>query len=157
MENKLSIQDKACLAFSSCFGAGYSKFFPGTMGCLLAVPVFLLIKNPWVYLGITLFSLAISYPISQRAEDIYKVKDCKKIVIDDFTGMLITYLFIPHAGRFVISGFFLFRMFDMLKVPPADKLEKLHGAAGIVGDDLVAGLYANVILQFVGIIWLKFF
>jgi phosphatidylglycerophosphatase A len=155
--NKLPIADKICLVFSSCFGAGYSKYFPGTMGCLVAVPVFMFVQDPWIYLAITLFSLAISYPISQRAEEIYKVKDCKKIVIDDFSGMLITYLFIPHTARFIISGFFLFRMFDMLKVPPADKIEKLPGAAGIVGDDLVAGLYANVVLQFVGIIWMKFF
>lgn len=157
MDSELSIQDKVCLAFSSCFGAGYSKFFPGTIACLLAVLVFLVVRNPWAYLGITLLSLIVSYPISQRAEDIYKIKDCKKIVIDDFSGMLITYLFIPHVSRFIVSGFFLFRMFDMLKVPPADQMEKLPGAAGIVGDDLVAGLYANVILQFVGIIWVIFF
>jgi phosphatidylglycerophosphatase A len=61
--------------------------------------------------------------------------------------MLVTFLFIPHDPRFIITGFFLFRMFDMLKVPPANILEKYSGGKGIVGDDLIAGLYANVILH----------
>jgi phosphatidylglycerophosphatase A len=85
--------------------------------------------------------------LSGDAEKILKQKDSKRIVIDDFAGMLITYLFIPYDIRFVVCGFFLFRMFDVLKIPPANKIEKCKGALGVVGDDVVAGVYANIVLQ----------
>lgn len=76
-------------------------------------------------------------------------KDSKKIVIDDFSGMLITMLFIPASLPFIFCGFFLFRALDMVKIPPANIIEKCHGAKGIVGDDIIAGIYANLILHLV--------
>jgi phosphatidylglycerophosphatase A len=61
--------------------------------------------------------------------------------------MLVSLLFIPTDTRFAIAGFFLFRIFDAIKIPPADEVEKFKGAKGIVGDDLVAGIYANLMLH----------
>lgn len=145
------LSDKFSLALATLFGIGYTPLCPGTAACLVAVLLFGLIKSPVLFLIITLLSVIISFPISERAEKIYKVKDCKKIVIDDFAGMLVTYLFVPRDIRFIIAGFFLFRMFDMLKIPPADRMEKLPGSKGIVGDDLVAGVYSNIALQIVRI------
>ena len=69
------------------------------------------------------------------------------MVIDDFSGMLVTFLFVPFDWRVLWGGFFLFRMFDMLKVFPANWMEKHHGSLGVVGDDLVAGIYANIVLR----------
>ncbi len=128
-------------------GAGYTPVCPGTASCVIALLIFLLIANPIYFLIFTIISLIIAYSVSSRAEELYGVKDCKRIVIDDFSGMLITFLFIPKKIEFIICGFFLFRMLDMLKIPPADRIEKLSGAKGIVGDDVVAGVYANIILQ----------
>jgi len=144
---KISLRDKICLMLATLFGVGFTPLCPGTAACVVAVLVFLLIKSPLYFLFFTLISLVVSFPLSTRAEKIFGQKDCKKIVIDDFSGMLVTFLFIPRDIRFVIAGFFLFRMLDMLKIPPADYMERYRGGRGIVGDDLVAGVYANLVLQ----------
>jgi len=68
------------------------------------------------------------------------------MVIDDFAGQLVTFLFVPFDWRLFWAGFFLFRMLDMLKVFPANWMEKQNGSLGVVGDDIIAGIYANIIL-----------
>lgn len=76
-------------------------------------------------------------------------KDAKCIVIDEVGGMLLSLIFIPHDIKLVIIAFLLFRILDMLKPYPIDALQNLKGSAGIMSDDLVAGLYTNIILQVV--------
>jgi len=144
-----SLADKISVQLATLFGVGLSPFMPGTAGCVIAVLFFLIIGNPTHFLIFTIFSVIISFPTSARAEKIFKIKDCKKIVIDDFSGMLITLLYVPKEIKFIIPAFFLFRMLDMIKIPPANKIERIHGAGGIVGDDLVAGVYASFIIQVV--------
>ncbi len=151
-----SLLDRISLMLATLFGVGFTPLCPGTASCVAAVLIFLLIPNPIYFLILTIFSVIISFPASARAEKIFKIKDCKKIVIDDFSGMLITLIFIPKRIEFIIPAFFLFRMLDMLKVPPANKIERINGARGIVGDDLVAGIYSNLILQVVKLL-LKIF
>lgn len=153
---KRTLIDKVSLTIATLFGVGFTPLCPGTASCVVAVLIFLLIKNPIYFLIFTIFSVIISFPTSERAEKIFKIKDCKKIVIDDFSGMLITLAFIPKRVEFIIPAFFLFRMLDMLKIPPANKIERINGAKGIVGDDLVAGIYSNLILQVVRLL-LKIF
>ncbi|MFH1771719.1 MAG: phosphatidylglycerophosphatase A [Candidatus Omnitrophota bacterium] len=149
---KWPIKDKACLAIATLFGIGYVPLCPGTASCVVAVGVYLIVPNPFYFLIITLFSTLLAFLVSTPAEKIFGKKDCSFIVIDDFSGMLITLLFIPRDIRFIIPAFFLFRMLDMFKIPPADKVELYPGARGIVGDDVVAGVYANVILHIVRIL-----
>jgi len=153
---KRSLLDKISLMIATLFGVGLTPLMPGTASCVVAVLIFLLIPNPIFFLIFTIFSVIISFPTSARAEKIFKIKDCKKIVIDDFSGMLITLIFIPKRIEFIIPAFFLFRMLDMLKIPPANRIERIHGAKGIVGDDLVAGIYSSLILQAVRLL-LKIF
>ena len=146
------LRDKVCLAITTCFGVGYTPLLPGTAACVIALIIVFLIKGQ-VFLFIVVFiSLVLAFSLSTRAEHLLGEKDSKKIVIDDFAGLLISFLFIPHHYKLLIIGFFLFRMFDILKIPPADKIEKCHGAKGIVGDDVVAGIYTNLVLHI-----LKFF
>ena len=97
----------------------------------------------------TAISILLSFLLASRAEKIFKEKDCKKIVIDDFSGMLLALLLVPYDIRFVVCAFILFRVFDAFKIPPIDKIERLNGAAGVVGDDLMAGFYSLVALQIV--------
>ena len=153
---KRTLSDKISLRIATLFGVGFTPFCPGTASCVVAVLFFILIKNPIYFIGFTIISVIISFPTSARAEKIFKIKDCKKIVIDDFSGMLITLIFIPKKIEFIIPAFLIFRMLDILKIPPANKIERIHGAKGIVGDDLVAGVYANLILQAVRLL-LKIF
>jgi phosphatidylglycerophosphatase A len=68
-------------------------------------------------------------------------------VIDEVAGMLITLAFIPVGVSAAIAGFLLFRLFDIIKPFPAGRLEALHGGLGIMSDDAMAGIYANISLR----------
>lgn len=149
---QLTLSDKICLTITSVCGVGYLPFASGTWACVVAVLVFALIKSQFYFLIAAAGAVVLSYACSSRAERIYGEKDSKKIVIDDFSGMMITLLFTPRNAQFIIVAFFLFRALDLVKIPPANKLEKFPGAKGIVGDDVVAGIYANCILQAVRVI-----
>jgi phosphatidylglycerophosphatase A len=139
--------DKIYCAIASLFGTGYAPIMPGTAACLVALPFYIFIQNITLFAVVTLVLTIVAFVVSTPAEAAYGTKDPKFIVIDDFAGQLITYLFIPFSWKLVLIGFFLFRMFDMLKIYPANIAEKYPGAAGVVGDDVIAGIYANIILQ----------
>jgi len=141
--------DKAILAVATLFGIGYTPLCPGTASCVAAVAVYLLIPASSVFFAVTVFCTALAFLVSGRAEKLYGVKDCKRIVIDDFSGMLITLLYLPPTVEplLIPAAFFLFRMLDMLKIPPAHIIERYAGAKGIVGDDVVAGLYSLAVIQ----------
>jgi phosphatidylglycerophosphatase A len=149
MMKQVSVVDRISALLANMFGVGYAPLMPGTAGCIVAIPIFVLVKNPYIFLAITIIATITAFAVSGRAEKVFGQKDSKKIVIDDFAGQLITYLFIPQDIRYIVCGFFLFRMLDVLKIPPADKIEKYKGAKGVVGDDVVAGLYSLAILQIV--------
>ncbi len=75
-------------------------------------------------------------------------KDSGHIVIDEFCGYLVSILFLPHSIGYLIAAFVLFRIFDILKPPPIRQVEKaVSGGIGIMLDDLLAGLCANICLQ----------
>ena len=74
-------------------------------------------------------------------------KDDKKVVIDEVAGMLITMLFIPVTLSSLVVGLVLFRFFDIVKPLGIRKLESVRGGLGVMLDDVVAGIYANIILQ----------
>jgi len=133
---------------STFFYIGYLPLIPGTFGSLAGLCVFYLIKNdPFVYMLSTCFLIVLGFLISGQAERIYNRKDARCIVIDEVSGMLLSLMFIPYDIRLVIVGFFLFRILDALKPYPAGSLERFKGSIGIMSDDIVAGLYTNLILQ----------
>ena len=135
---------------ASFFYLGHSPFMPGTVGSLGGLFVYFLVKNNEILYGfMTLFLFVLGVIFSGEAEKIYKKKDASMIVIDEACGMLLTLFFVPYSVFSVILGFFLFRIFDILKPPPARRIERLAGSMGIMFDDIVAAIYANVILQIV--------
>ena len=75
--------------------------------------------------------------------------DPGQIVIDEVCGYLITMFLISLSLKNIILGFLLFRLFDIVKPPPIRRLERLRGGFGIVSDDVLAGIYANLILQLI--------
>jgi phosphatidylglycerophosphatase A len=85
--------------------------------------------------------------VAGEAEKIFKQKDARCIVIDEIGGMLLSLLFIPYEIKWVVIAFIIFRILDATKPFPADRVQKFRGSLGIMGDDIVAGLYTNVILQ----------
>jgi len=82
-------------------------------------------------------------------------KDPARVVIDEVSGMCISLLFVPVSIKYVICALILFRFFDIVKPLYIRKLEKFPGGWGIMLDDVLAGLYANILLQI--ILWFKFF
>jgi len=134
------------------FGVGYSPIAPGTLGTLIAIPVYyFLSENPSPLYEITLIGFFfLSVWISENTEIFFRKKDDRRIVIDEIMGFLITMLWVPKTTRFIVIGFFLFRLFDILKPFPIRRLEKrLKGGYGVVLDDVIAGVYANIILQII--------
>ena len=135
---------------TSFFYLGHSPFMPGTMGSLGGLAVYFLVKNNDILYGFTLlFMFLLGVTFAGEAEKIYKKKDPSMIVIDEACGMLLALFFIPYNLFLVILGFFLFRIFDILKPAPAKRMEKLTGSLGIMFDDIIAAIYTNLILQIV--------
>lgn len=83
-----------------------------------------------------------------RVEEIWG-KDHNRVVIDEVAGMCITLLFVPLKWQYTLIGLIFFRFFDILKPLGIRKLEELPGGWGVMADDILAGIYANVILQLV--------
>lgn len=137
------------------FGSGLSPFIPGTMGTLAAVPFFLLLAQlPFTaYVIVVLISCVIGIQICQVTSADMKVHDHGSIVWDEFAGFWITMSIVPALNipltewRWLITGFILFRFFDMVKPWPIGWLDKrVHGGLGIMVDDIVAGVMAGVAL-----------
>ena len=141
---------------STFFCVGYLPFIPGTFGSAAALGLFIILKPGALaqYAFLALF-LSLGFYFSGKAEKSFNSKDPKYIVIDEVAGMFLALLFVPADFKLLIIGFLLFRVLDTTKPFPADRLQNLKGSAGIMLDDIVAGLYANIILQFVSRVLLK--
>ncbi|MDP2166894.1 MAG: phosphatidylglycerophosphatase A [Thermodesulfovibrionales bacterium] len=134
--------------FSTLGPVGYFPVAPGTFGTLTAaIFLFALKPSPLWHIAITLAVVLLGIAASGEAEKILGAKDSGHIVIDEFAGYLVSMAFLPHTTGYFISSFILFRFFDILKPPPLRRLERLRGGAGVMMDDLMAGVYTNLILQ----------
>jgi phosphatidylglycerophosphatase A len=143
------------LFWAAGFGVGYSPIAPGTLGTLVAILVYYFLSEiPSPLYEITLIGFFfLSVWISENVEIFFGKKDDQRIVIDEIMGFLITMLWVPKTLPFVIMGFFLFRFFDILKPFPIRRLEKrLRGGFAVVLDDVMAGVYANIVLHFIYLI-----
>ncbi len=143
---------KRLLIFSigTGLGAGYAPLAPGTAGSLLAVIVFLLWpQNVLCWIFVTLFFLLIGIPVSTFIEK-EKGEDPSLVVIDEVVGQWTTLLFLPFFNwKVALAGFFLFRLFDIWKPFPINLSQKLPAGWGIMVDDVLAGIYGNMVLQII--------
>jgi phosphatidylglycerophosphatase A len=150
------IQEKWVVLLASGCYSGYIPIASGTFGTLVAVPLCFLLSmvGPlWGAILIVLF-VGLAIWISGKAEEIFKAKDSRLIVIDEIAGFLVTLFLIPWGVKTVLAGFLIFRLMDIAKPFPIRRLEEqLPGGWGVVGDDVMAGLYANLALR----ILIKFF
>ncbi len=132
------------------FGAGLSPKMPGTVGTLAAVPLCLLVgrAGPYGYMVITLTLTIAAIYISDLYQQDFDEHDRPEIVIDEVVGFLITMTWIPLGWKYLVVGFILFRILDILKPFPISHLNnKVKGGLGVVIDDVAAGLVANIALQ----------
>ena len=129
---------------------GYFPVAPGTVGSAAGLVVYLLVwwtRSPLVEVALIAVTFAVGTWAATHAERFFGGIDPGPVVIDEVLGMLITLAFIPAGWRAMAAGFVLFRVFDVFKPFPADRLEKLHGGFGIMSDDAMAGVYANAALR----------
>ena len=133
---------------STLFFIGFCPVAPGTAASLLAVFVYFLVRsNVPLHFFLTVFFLALGFWSTSRAENNFSRKDPPQIVIDEFSSMLLVYLFIPFRLKFIIIGFLLFRFLDIFKIPPIKKLQTLPKGYGIMLDDIAAAILTNLVLQ----------
>jgi len=136
---------------TGCF-IGNISFAPGTFGSILGIPLcFLLSKiNLLVAVLLTVMFVLFAILIAQEAENILKTKDPGCIVIDEIAGLMVTLIGLPFNIISVGSGFLIFRFLDVWKPYPIRFVEnKLSGGAGIVMDDVAAGICGNLLLRVV--------
>jgi phosphatidylglycerophosphatase A len=122
---------------------------PGTAGTLLGVLLYLPIStlSPIGYLSVCVLVGYIGVWAAGEAENLLGQKDAPSIVIDEIVGYFVSMFMVPFSWGLVIAGFVLFRIFDIIKPWPIRKLEGVHGGAGVMLDDIGAGIYTNLILQ----------
>jgi phosphatidylglycerophosphatase A len=127
---------------------GYLLYAPGTAGSAAGFLLVLLLNPDDVNLSIVAVLVFFIGLLTSHQAEKQLGKDSSHIVIDELCGYLISVLFIPSGIGCLIAAFILFRIFDILKPPPIRKIEKLvPGGAGIMLDDVLAGIYANLCLQ----------
>ena len=133
---------------STFFYVGFLPLIPGTFASLIGVAIFYLTRgNFWPMILLTALIIILGFAVSGEAERMFNKKDAKYIVIDEVGGMLLSLMFLPFNIKFVIIAFVLFRLLDILKPYPANRIQELKGSIGIMGDDIVAGLYTNLIIS----------
>lgn len=144
----------AFIAFG--FGSGLSPVLPGTTGTLAAIPLYLLMAQLplWAFLAIILVAFAVGIYLCDHASKQLGVHDHGGIVWDEFVGYWVTMIAVPLTWYWVVLGFFLFRLFDILKPWPISWTDKkLSGGFGIMIDDVVAAIPAAFCLQLAVYFW----
>jgi len=130
------------------FGVGFSPIAPGTASsAITAIIIWFFIPTQSIYY---IVAIIILIPISAYfcgvGKKFWGKTDDGKIVLDEFIGMAIAFIWIPKNIYIFVIGFFLFRFFDIFKIFPAGRAEKIKGGWGVLLDDVIVGIYTNIIL-----------
>lgn len=144
----------------SVFFIGYFPIAPGTAASTFAAIIYCFFipqnTNDFLLMAIIIVVSLIFIPIIKSAEKDLG-KDSPKIVIDEIIGYFVAILFLPYSLMIAIYAFVLFRVFDVAKPPPINRLQDLPHGLGVISDDVLAGIYANIILQILLRIFPNFF
>ncbi len=141
---------------ASGFYTGYSKYISGTVGSVVAIPIIIIGKLIFnSLLEYFLFSVILiigSFYIAHYAQKLYQEHDSSKIVVDEIVAFVFLYTFLPLSIFWIIVSFILFRLFDVIKLWPANYFNKQTDGASVVLDDVFAGIYtvlACVVLKYI--------
>lgn len=145
----MSLKQRLAFVLATGFGSGYSPFAPGTAGS--AVGLIFVWGMSFLDVPMQLMATLVITLLSMLAADIVAksvgLKDPGLIVADEIAGMMVTMIAVPITIKSALIGFILFRVMDVVKPPPARQFEHFKGGVGIVADDLMAGVYANLALR----------
>ena len=135
-------------AFATFLGVGFFPVAPGSAATLAGIGLILLLHSSFIsYITVMLLLLVVAIPVCSYMEKQLNCKDPGILVIDEVVGVMVALLGLPLTWPVAIVGFFLFRAFDMFKIDPINRLEALPGGWGIMLDDVMAGIYTNIILH----------
>lgn len=138
------------IALATALGAGYAPVAPGTFGSAVGLVLWwLLPQSTAVQFAAILIVFALGSWSGSVAERHFKRTDPGHVVLDEVLGMQITLFLNPVGWVGALIGFLLFRVADIIKPYPANKLEALHGGFGIMADDAMAAVYSNIVLRLV--------
>jgi phosphatidylglycerophosphatase A len=157
MSNSISLIK---IVTGSVLGTGFIPLAPATFASAITIPLIILLSPaPVIYLLITIALFLLGVYLAGDLEKIWG-KDARRITIDELVGMLITFFLVklpitagPRIGV-ILTGFFLFRFFDIVKLPLIKKSQELSGGWGVMIDDLLAAIVANLGLRFLMVIFL---
>jgi phosphatidylglycerophosphatase A len=149
---------------STLLGIGFIPIMPGTFGTMAAAALYLLIPDSWLWVfpNVAFFILALTALFflgvwfTKKAEPTLG-HDAGSIVWDEFVGYFVGVLFLPHSLLMAIYAFVIFRVFDIAKPFPINKSQSFPHGWGIMIDDVLAGIYTNVFMQLMLLIYPKFF
>ncbi len=142
------------LAAATVFGVGYAPVAPGTFGSAAGLVLWWFVPHsPGIAAAIIIALFAIGSWSGTVAEHYFGVRDPGAVVIDEVMGMLITLFMVPVGIGGAVLAFFLFRVADVIKPFPADRLERLPGGVGVMADDGMAAIYANLALRIAVAAW----
>jgi len=162
--------DKFGLALLTMFGVGYIKYAPGTVASFVACLIFYIfdenffLENKLYILFFLIIVFIYSIIIIDKLSHLFKKKDPKEIVIDEFIGQSIPLIFLLYWDFKVrliypfelgiVASFFLFRFFDIVKIFPINIIDKkIKNGLGVMLDDIIAGVYSSVIIYIILSIW----
>jgi phosphatidylglycerophosphatase A len=146
------ISQRAVRVLATWFGCGLMPRAPGTFGTLGAIPLAIgfAMLGPMPYLVATLVFAIAAIFVAHFYEALTGHHDDQAVVIDEVAGYLVTMAWVPMTWGYILAGFLLFRLFDVWKPYPISYVDKhIGGGVGCVGDDLLAGILSNIILQVV--------
>ena len=141
--------DRLAMLVSSGIGVGYVPVAAGTFGSLWG-PLLYHVLPDCVFSLVLLYGtpvVALLGVLSASRCERFWGHDPGRVVVDEVAGMMVTLLFLPLNAAVVWTGFLLFRLFDIFKPQPVGIAERLPRGWGVMADDIVAGVYANLILQ----------
>jgi phosphatidylglycerophosphatase A len=136
------------LAVATALGVGYVPFAPGTFGSAVGLLLWAALPSSPLIQGIAIVAIFVIGSWSGSvAERHFGRIDPGQVVVDEVAGMLVTLFLVPVGWLGAFGAFLLFRIADIVKPFPANRLERLPGGLGIMADDVMAGIYANVALR----------
>jgi phosphatidylglycerophosphatase A len=140
--------DRLGLAIATVLGVGHAPVAPGTFGSAAGLLLWWLLPGSTAAQAIAVLVLFVAGSWAGGiAERHFGRTDPGQVVVDEVMGMLITLFMNPVGWKGALAGFLLFRVFDVIKPYPANKLEQLHGGVGVMADDGMAAIYANLVLR----------
>ena len=142
--------DRLALFIATCGYLGYARIAPGTVGSVAGLLIFWAVRStasPAVEIATIAVVVLAGIWGGTVAERHFARTDPAPVIVDEVAGMLVTLALLPVNTRGVIAGFFFFRVLDIAKPWPSRQFERLHGGLGIMADDVMAAVYANLALQ----------